>query len=83
VLSHRWRHLWASAPCVDLRVWRLGRHHAPHEELSRFVYRFLLEREASMPVDTLQLLSSPASDYIEEDYTTIDVGMWIQFAIKH
>jgi hypothetical protein len=29
VLSRRWRHLWASAPCVDLRVWRIGRHLCP------------------------------------------------------
>uniref|UniRef100_A0A0E0EIX7 F-box domain-containing protein n=1 Tax=Oryza meridionalis TaxID=40149 RepID=A0A0E0EIX7_9ORYZ len=31
VLARRWRHLWASAPCVDLRVWR-GGGHLPHPE---------------------------------------------------
>ncbi|KAL6608312.1 hypothetical protein ACP70R_041375 [Stipagrostis hirtigluma subsp. patula] len=59
VLARRWRHLWASAPCVDLRVWRLGRHRAPPRRFARFVYRFFIEREASAPVDTLRLLSSP------------------------
>ncbi|CAN6340821.1 unnamed protein product [Urochloa humidicola] len=94
VLSRRWRHLWASAPCVDLRVWRLGRHRFPPEGFAKFVYRFFLERDASAPVHTLRLLSSPgrvglpdwrySSPSIDgpEDYSTEDVDMWIDAAIK-
>ncbi|RLM99753.1 hypothetical protein C2845_PM06G05430 [Panicum miliaceum] len=93
VLSRRWRHLWASAPCVDLRIWRLGRHRCPPEEFAKFAYRFLLERDASAPVDTLRLLSSPGcgggrNDYGSpisvggKDYFSDDVDMWIHSAIK-
>jgi hypothetical protein len=60
VLSRRWRHLWASAPCVDLRVWRIGRHLCPPNGFAKFVYRFLIERDVSAPLDTLRLLSNPA-----------------------
>uniref|UniRef100_A0A0E0LS61 F-box domain-containing protein n=1 Tax=Oryza punctata TaxID=4537 RepID=A0A0E0LS61_ORYPU len=82
VLSRRWRHLWASAPCVDLRVWR-GGGHLPHpEEFAKFAYRFLLEREVSAPVDTLRALSSPVCDPEVEDYSTCDVDAWIRSAIK-
>ncbi|CAN6340820.1 unnamed protein product [Urochloa humidicola] len=98
VLSRRWRHLWASAPCIDLRVWRLGRHGAPPERFAKFVYCFLLERDASAPVDTLRVLSSPdhgraddahhrlfwspTSEDEREDYTSGDVEIWIRAAIK-
>ncbi|CAN6353945.1 unnamed protein product [Urochloa humidicola] len=92
VLSHRWRHLWASAPCVDLRVRRRGRHYAPPDEFAKFVYRFLLQRDASAPVDTLRLLSSPGCGGVtcwgnpiidgREDYSSADVDMWIHAAIK-
>ncbi|CAL4910081.1 unnamed protein product [Urochloa decumbens] len=92
VLSRRWRHVWASAPCVDLRVWRLGRHCAPPDRFAKFAYRFLLQREASAPVDTLRLLSSPGygghryrqsppSDE-PEYYSSDDVDAWIRAAIK-
>ncbi|XP_015648454.2 LOW QUALITY PROTEIN: MEIOTIC F-BOX protein MOF-like [Oryza sativa Japonica Group] len=81
VLSRRWRHLWASAPCVDLR--RLGRrrHLPPPERLARFAYRLLFEREVSAPVDILRVMSSPDGEG-EEDYTTSDVQTWIRAAIK-
>lgn len=93
VLSRRWRHLWASAPCVDLRIWRLGRHQWPPEELAKFAYRFLLERDASAPMDTLRLLSSPGCggglnghgspiSVGGKDYCSDDVDMWIHSAIK-
>uniref|UniRef100_A0A0E0ARY1 F-box domain-containing protein n=1 Tax=Oryza glumipatula TaxID=40148 RepID=A0A0E0ARY1_9ORYZ len=82
VLARRWRHLWASAPCVDLRVWR-GGGHLPHpEEFAKFAYRFLLERDVSAPVDTLRVLSSPVCDLEVEDYSTSDVDAWIRAAIK-
>lgn len=82
VLARRWRHLWASAPCVDLRVWR-GGGHLPHpEEFAKFAYRFLLERDVSAPVDTLRVLSSPVCDLEVEDYSTCDVDAWIRAAIE-
>ncbi|EEC83052.1 hypothetical protein OsI_28157 [Oryza sativa Indica Group] len=81
VLSRRWRHLWASAPCVDLRVWRSGGHLPPPERLARFAYRLLFEREVSAPVDILRVMSSPDGEG-EEDYTTSDVQTWIRAAIK-
>jgi hypothetical protein len=82
VLARRWRHLWASAPCVDLRVWR-GGGHLPHpEEFAKFAYRFLLERDVSAPVDTLRVLSSPVCDPEVEDYSTCDVDAWIRAAIE-
>ncbi|CAN6353944.1 unnamed protein product [Urochloa humidicola] len=96
VLSRRWRHLWAFAPCVDLRVRPLDRHRAPPDRFAKFVYRFLLERDASAHVDTLRLLSSPGcrepywrrsspacdDDDDREDYSSADVDMWIHAAIK-
>ncbi|KAL6608311.1 hypothetical protein ACP70R_041374 [Stipagrostis hirtigluma subsp. patula] len=98
VLARRWRGLWASAPCVDLRFWRLCRHRAPPRPLTRFVYHFLLEREASAPVDTLRLLSSPVYDTDDDSsdsdtdddsgdgntqgYSTHDVDIWLRAAIK-
>ncbi|GJN36549.1 hypothetical protein PR202_gb25422 [Eleusine coracana subsp. coracana] len=48
-LLQRWRHLWASAPCVDIR---LGWHTNLSGDLAKFVYRLLLAREALAPVDT-------------------------------
>nr|CAB3464132.1 unnamed protein product [Digitaria exilis] len=90
VLARRWRHLWASAPCVDLRIWRLGR----HSDFARFVYRFLLERDKSALVYTLRLLSeppcrepywrrqSPSPEEGVADYNGRDVDMWIHAAIK-
>lgn len=62
VLSRRWRHLWASAPCVDLRVCCKARHRPFPTQLAKFAYRFLLEREVSAPLGTLRLLSSPTCD---------------------
>jgi hypothetical protein len=93
VLSRRWRHLWASAPCVDLRIWRLGRHRWPPEEFAKFAYRFFLERDAFAPVDTLRVLSNPGcgggrNGYGSpisqggKDYSSDDVDMWIHAAIK-
>ncbi|KAL6659305.1 hypothetical protein ACP70R_003345 [Stipagrostis hirtigluma subsp. patula] len=76
VLSRRWRHLWASAPCVDVRV---GRYSDAPEDFAKFVYRLLLAREDLAPVDTLRL-RSPCED--DEDFDFEDVSMWIRHAIK-
>ncbi|XP_062196350.1 uncharacterized protein LOC133899376 [Phragmites australis] len=76
VLSRRWRDLWASAPCVDIRVGRDG--DAP-VDFAKFVYRLLLAREVLAPVDTLRL-RSPGED--DEDFDDDDVKMWIRNAIK-
>uniref|UniRef100_A0A0E0ARX9 F-box domain-containing protein n=1 Tax=Oryza glumipatula TaxID=40148 RepID=A0A0E0ARX9_9ORYZ len=92
VLSRRWRHLWATAPCVDLRLWGGRGHLRPPARLAKFAYRFLLEREVSAAVDTLRVMSSPVSfsDYEEGeepspqvvDYSACDVETWIRAAIK-
>ncbi|XP_015695724.1 uncharacterized protein LOC102721387 isoform X1 [Oryza brachyantha] len=81
VLSQRWRRLWASAPCVDIRVRSCGRDGDPPEEFGKFVYRLLLAREVSAPVDTLRLRSSDGEEYAET-YDNDDVNMWIYSAIK-
>lgn len=76
VLSRRWRDLWASAPCVDVRV---GRYSEPPQDFSKFVYRLLLAREALAPINTLRLRSP--TDY-DEDFDNSDVKMWIRHAIR-
>uniref|UniRef100_A0A0E0LS66 F-box domain-containing protein n=1 Tax=Oryza punctata TaxID=4537 RepID=A0A0E0LS66_ORYPU len=81
VLSRRWRDLWASAPCVDIRVRSSGRDGAPPEDFGKFVYRLLLAREVSAPVDTLRLRSSDGEEYAET-YDNDDVNRWIYSAIK-
>ncbi|TVU43231.1 hypothetical protein EJB05_09678 [Eragrostis curvula] len=75
VLSRRWRYLWASAPCIDVRFRRFCE---PVEDFAKFVYRLLLAREALAPVDTLRLRSSGTND----DFDNEDVKMWIRHAIK-
>ncbi|KAJ1267709.1 hypothetical protein BS78_07G078300 [Paspalum vaginatum] len=79
VLSRRWRHLWASAPCVDLRL-RLGRDYgddAP-EEFTRFVRRLFRRRDASAPVDTLRLRSSDVDGAFDDG----NAESWIRTAIR-
>jgi len=79
VLARRWRHLWATAPCVDLRL-RPGRADgdtAP-EDFPRFVRRLFRRRDASAPVDTLRLRSSDVDGAFDED----DARSWIRTAVK-
>ncbi|CAL5007746.1 unnamed protein product [Urochloa decumbens] len=79
VLARRWRHLWASAPCVDLRI-RAGSDgddEAP-EEFARFSRRLFRGRDASAAVDTLRLRSSDADGAFDED----DAKSWIRAGIK-
>ncbi|RLN03914.1 putative FBD-associated F-box protein [Panicum miliaceum] len=75
VLSRWWRDLWASAPCVNIRV---GRYSCPLEDFAKFVYRLLLAREALAPVKTLRLRSPGAN----EEFDRYDVKMWTRHAIR-
>jgi hypothetical protein len=43
VLARRWRHLWASAPCVDLRLG--GDRDDEPEDLVRFARRLFRNRD--------------------------------------
>jgi hypothetical protein len=59
VLARRWRNLWASAPCIDLRVrYSSGREADPPKQFRDFVHRLFLLRDVSASVDTLRLRSS-------------------------
>uniref|UniRef100_A0ACD5XSE7 Uncharacterized protein n=1 Tax=Avena sativa TaxID=4498 RepID=A0ACD5XSE7_AVESA len=78
VLARRWRDLWASAPCVDLRVRYLSRDSEPPEEFRDFVHRLFLLRDVSMPVDTLRLRSSDEDARFDEN----DASIWIRVAIN-
>ncbi|KAM0836516.1 hypothetical protein ACQ4PT_062276 [Festuca glaucescens] len=77
-LSRRWRNLWASAPCIDIRV---GDHDRPPEDLAKFVHRLLLTRDVLTPVDTLRLRSLGEDDFYET-YNNGHVKRWIRNAIK-
>ncbi|XBI52893.1 hypothetical protein VPH35_035204 [Triticum aestivum] len=66
MLVRRWLHLWASAPCVDLREFR------------HFVHRLFLLRDASAPVGTLCLRSGDEDAGYDED----DASAWIRAAIN-
>ncbi|XP_015695520.2 uncharacterized protein LOC102720545 [Oryza brachyantha] len=53
VLSRRWRHLWATAPCVDIR-WAMDRREPP-KDMRGFVDQLLISRDEHAPVDMLRL----------------------------
>jgi hypothetical protein len=74
VLARRWRHLWASAPCVDLRLGG-DRDDAP-EDLARFARRLFRNRDAA--VDTHRLRSSDEDGGFDED----DAKSSIRVSIK-
>ncbi|KAM0827506.1 hypothetical protein ACQ4PT_068157 [Festuca glaucescens] len=78
VLARRWRHLWAFAPCVDLRVRYSGREDDPPEEFRDFGHRLFLLRDVSAAVDTLLLRSSDEDAGFDEN----DSDMWIRTAIN-
>ena len=79
VLARRWRHLWASSPCVDLRVRHSsGRDADPLGEFRHFVHRLFLLRDASAPVGTLRLRSGDEAAGYDED----DASAWIRAAIN-
>lgn len=77
-LSRRWRNLWASAPCIDIRV---GRHDRPPTDMVKFMNRVLLTRDMLTPVDTLRLRSVGEDDFYET-YNNGNVKRWIRNALK-
>ncbi|KAM3391916.1 hypothetical protein ACQJBY_013197 [Aegilops geniculata] len=78
VLARRWRHLWESAPCVDLRLRYMGRDADPPQEFRDFVHRLCLLRDVSAPVDTLRLQPSDEDAGFNEE----DASVWIRTALK-
>uniref|UniRef100_A0A8R7TDS1 F-box domain-containing protein n=1 Tax=Triticum urartu TaxID=4572 RepID=A0A8R7TDS1_TRIUA len=78
VLARRWRHLWESAPCVDLHLRYMSRDGDPPQEFRDFVHRLFLLRYMSAPVDTLRLQPS------DEDagFNKEDASIWIRTALK-
>ncbi|CAL5003434.1 unnamed protein product [Urochloa decumbens] len=77
VLARRWRHLWTSVPCLDLRV-REDDHTNTPEDFPEFVSLLFLHREASARLDTLRLQSSNVDGAHDEE----DARLWIRTAIK-
>ncbi|TKW08464.1 hypothetical protein SEVIR_6G029500v4 [Setaria viridis] len=74
VLSWQWRHLWASAPCIDLRIRGDDNGNTP-EDFPDFVRHLFRRREVSAKLDTVHLRSS-------DDAGAHDVRLWIRTAIK-
>ncbi|PNT66618.1 hypothetical protein BRADI_3g14891v3 [Brachypodium distachyon] len=54
-LSRRWRHTWASAPCLDIRHPCACDNRADHRWYNTFVNNLLLRRSPGVPLDTLRL----------------------------
>ncbi|KAL6843341.1 hypothetical protein ACP4OV_027054 [Aristida adscensionis] len=77
VLSRRWRHLWASAPCVDLRAGQDDYDEMP-EDFPDFVRHLFHHREASAKLDTLRLRSSN----VDNAYNEHDSKSWIRAGIN-
>ncbi|KAL6659133.1 hypothetical protein ACP70R_003173 [Stipagrostis hirtigluma subsp. patula] len=77
VLARRWRHLWASAPCIDLRVGQNDYGETP-EEFPDFVHQLFRHREASAKLDTLRLRSSNVDGAYDEN----DSKSWIRAGIE-
>ena len=77
VLSRRWRHLWASVPCLDLRVGQDDYDGVP-EDFPDFVRLLFCHRDATVALDTLRLRSSNVDGAHNED----DARLWISTAIN-
>ncbi|RLN05566.1 hypothetical protein C2845_PM13G04830 [Panicum miliaceum] len=82
VLSRRWRHLWASAPCVDLRIRSDDYGYTP-EEFSDFVRHLFRCREASAKLDTLRLRSTDVDDAKSRIHAAIKRGARVINLVGH
>lgn len=77
MLSRRWRRVWASVPCIDLRVGQDDYGMTP-EDFPDFVHQLACRRDASAALDTLRLRSSNVDDIYDEE----DSKLWIRAAIR-
>ncbi|XP_047048877.1 uncharacterized protein LOC124653858 [Lolium rigidum] len=73
-LSRRWRHIWASAPCLDIHYpcGCVDGPNAGQDWYAQFVKHLLLKRSLFEPLDTLRL-----------HWNHDDANTWIEHALRH
>ncbi|KQJ87813.1 hypothetical protein BRADI_4g13682v3 [Brachypodium distachyon] len=73
LLSRRWRHMWASAPCLDIRHPCACNARADQRRYEAFVNNLLLRRSPDVPLDTLHLSWTHSGA----------VDTWTVYAVRH